>query len=127
MITRIKSAIPEPIKTFKRKIVRHYNNVRPPIYGDKDKDLFLGPWLSDIGAEIEYSIPYLIKLKTTGRLQHKRLYAVSRGGVENWYGGLTDNYIRVKVPNGNISKTNFISNVKMTEKDNEIMLGELVK
>ena len=46
---------------------------------------------------------------------------------DGFVSGLTDNYIRVKVPNGNISKTNFISNVKMTEKDNEIMLGELVK
>ena len=95
MISKIKKIIPKPIKIFKRKVVWHYNNVRPPIYGDKDKDLFLGPWLSDIGAEIEYWIPYLKKLKTTGRLQHKRLYAVSRGGVENWYGGLTDNYIEI--------------------------------
>ena len=40
--------------------------------------------------------------------------------------GLTDNYIRVKVPNSE-SKTNFISDVKLLSVDNEVMLGEIVQ
>ena len=95
MISKIKKIIPKPIKIFKRKVVWHYNNVRPPIYGNKDKDLFLGPWLGDVGSELFQWIPYVRRLKENGRLHHKNVYAISRGGVENWYGGLADNYVEI--------------------------------
>ena len=95
MITKIKSVIPKPIKTFKREIVWHYNNIRPPIYGNEEKDLFLGPWLGDVGKELYHWIPYLRRLKADGRLRYKNIYAVSRGGVENWYSGIADGYVEI--------------------------------
>ena len=93
---------------------------------------------ADMKAKIDLDIRYarakilrrLSKIKfekvQTDNINHIRpvLFELNEDGFVS---GLTDNYIRVKVPNGNISKTNFISNVKMTEKDNEIMLGEFVK
>ena len=45
---------------------------------------------------------------------------------DGFISGLTDNYIRVKVEEPNILKTNFISDVKLLKIDSEVMLGEIV-
>ena len=50
------------------------------------------------------------------------LFEVNENG---FISGLTDNYIRIKVPDS-ASKKNFISNVKLLSIDNEVMLGEIV-
>ena len=51
------------------------------------------------------------------------LFELSEDG---FLSGLTDNYIRVKVAEPNQSKTNFISDVKLIEVNDGVMLGEMV-
>jgi hypothetical protein len=59
------------------------------------RPLVLGPWLSEVGFETLYWIPFLHWLKGAFRLDADRLIAVSRGGVAGWYGGLASRYVEV--------------------------------
>jgi hypothetical protein len=55
--------------------------------------IVLGPWLSEVGFELLYWIPFLRRLVERYELDPDRLVAVSRGGVDSWYEGLTSHYI----------------------------------
>jgi len=57
--------------------------------------LFLGPWLGEVGPELQYWIPYLQQAKARGLFGRKKIIAVSRGGVETWYSNITDQYIDI--------------------------------
>lgn len=57
------------------------------------KPIVVGPWLSEIGFEILYWIPFLHWAKVYGGLPERRLWVVSRGGVADWYRYFTPNYI----------------------------------
>lgn len=57
--------------------------------------VFLGPWLGEVGPEIQYWIPYLLRLKSEGYFKTHRLIALSRGGVQDWYKNLTNEYIEI--------------------------------
>ncbi len=54
--------------------------------------LIVGPWLSEIGFEILYWIPFLRWLVKEYNLSPDRMIAVSRGGVAAWYGGISSRY-----------------------------------
>lgn len=57
--------------------------------------IIVGPWLSEVGFEILYWIPFLRWVKKAYNLPSERLVAVSRGGVDLWYSGVADTYIDV--------------------------------
>jgi hypothetical protein len=57
--------------------------------------LVLGPWLSEVGFETLYWVPFLHWMKSAFRLPDDRLIAVSRGGVGSWYAGLAGRYIEI--------------------------------
>lgn len=57
--------------------------------------LFLGPWLGEVGPELQYWIPFLQQAKARGFFGRKKIIAVSRGGVEAWYGNVTDSYVDI--------------------------------
>lgn len=57
--------------------------------------IIVGPWLSEVGFEILYWIPFLRWVKKAYDLPSDRLVAVSRGGVELWYSDIADTYIDV--------------------------------
>jgi hypothetical protein len=57
--------------------------------------LVLGPWLSEVGFETLYWVPFLHWVKAAFRLEPDRLVAVSRGGVAGWYGGLASRYVEI--------------------------------
>lgn len=61
----------------------------------RDRRLVVGPWLSEVGFETLYWIPFLHWVKAAFRLDADRLVAVSRGGVAAWYAGLAGSYIDI--------------------------------
>lgn len=77
----------------------------PAIVGDVDMALkkiqkakgpiVAGPWLSEIGFELLYWIPFLRWCLHRGYLSRERLWIVSRGGCRSWYSGLTDHYLEL--------------------------------
>jgi hypothetical protein len=58
-----------------------------------DGPIIVGPWLSEVGFEVLYWIPFLIWCQDRFDLPRERITVVSRGGVDAWYRGLTDNYL----------------------------------
>jgi hypothetical protein len=58
-----------------------------------DAPVVVGPWLSEVGYEVLYWIPFLRWLEHTHRIKPERVVAVSRGGVAGWYGGIAARYI----------------------------------
>jgi hypothetical protein len=57
--------------------------------------LILGPWLSEVGFETLYWVPYLRWLKAECNWDPARAIAISRGGVRSWYRGLADHYLEL--------------------------------
>jgi hypothetical protein len=60
-----------------------------------DGPVIVGPWLSEVGLEILYWIPFLRRLVDRFELDPARLTVVSRGGVESWYAGIGGGYVDV--------------------------------
>jgi hypothetical protein len=59
------------------------------------RPIVAGPWLSEVGFETLYWVPFLHWFQAAFRLTPDRLIAVSRGGAEPWYQGLADRYCDV--------------------------------
>lgn len=57
--------------------------------------LIIGPWLGEVGPELQYWIPWLQRLKIKGVFGQRRLIVVSRGGTAAWYRHLTEEYAEV--------------------------------
>ena len=57
--------------------------------------LVVGPWLSEVGFETLYWIPFLHWVKAAFRIPDDRVVAVSRGGVSSWYQGLASRYVEI--------------------------------
>ena len=57
--------------------------------------IVVGPWLSEVGFETLYWVPFLRWLQAAFRLEPSRVVVVSRGGVESWYHGIADRYIEI--------------------------------
>jgi hypothetical protein len=61
----------------------------------RGRPIVVGPWLSEVGFETLYWLPFLHWVKAAFRLPDDRLIAVSRGGVGGWYQGLASRYIEI--------------------------------
>ncbi|MCX6553084.1 MAG: hypothetical protein NTY02_19135, partial [Acidobacteria bacterium] len=57
--------------------------------------IILGPWISEVGFEVLYWIPFLAWLRAERGWDASRVAAVSRGGVRSWYSGLADHYVEI--------------------------------
>lgn len=57
--------------------------------------LVAGPWLSEVGYETLYWIPFLHWVKAAFRIDAERIVAVSRGGVGSWYAGVASRYVEI--------------------------------
>ena len=57
--------------------------------------VIVGPWLSEVGYETLYWIPFLRWVRDAFRLDPARVVAVSRGGVASWYDGIADRYVEL--------------------------------
>jgi hypothetical protein len=60
-----------------------------------EKPIIVGPWLSEVGFEVLYWIPFLNWAKTYRVFDPERLVVVSRGGVSDWYKGISKRYIEL--------------------------------
>ena len=60
-----------------------------------DRPIVLGPWLSEVGFETLYWVPFLHWFKTAFRIDPDRLVVVSRGGAGCWYEGLGSRYVEI--------------------------------
>jgi hypothetical protein len=61
----------------------------------RDRLLVAGPWLSEVGFETLYWVPFLHWLKAAYHLDPARVVAVSRGGVGSWYQGVAHRYLEM--------------------------------
>lgn len=57
--------------------------------------LVLGPWVSEVGFEILYWIPFLRWLRAECGWDRSNAVVISRGGVASWYGDLADRYVEI--------------------------------
>ncbi|HVR74354.1 MAG TPA: hypothetical protein VMT52_08480 [Planctomycetota bacterium] len=57
--------------------------------------ILVGPWVSEVGFELLYWIPFLRHCMTRYRVDPSRVTVVSRGGAEGWYSGLAASYVDV--------------------------------
>jgi hypothetical protein len=57
--------------------------------------VIIGPWLSEVGHEVLYWVPFVRWVQAAYRLPPERLIVVSRGGVASWYAGLSSRYVEV--------------------------------
>jgi hypothetical protein len=57
--------------------------------------IVIGPWLSEVGYEVLYWIPFLRWFRDRYRLDDDRLVVVSRGGVAPWYADITTRYVEI--------------------------------
>ena len=59
------------------------------------RTMLAGPWLSEVGFETLYWVPFLRWVKAAFRLDPSRVVAVSRGGVASWYEGIATRYVEI--------------------------------
>jgi len=57
--------------------------------------IVVGPWLSEVGYEVLYWVPFLRWFVDYYRIPSSRVIAVSRGGVSAWYAGIADRYVEL--------------------------------
>ena len=57
--------------------------------------ILIGPWISEVGFELLYWIPFLNWAIKAFGLEARRLIVVSRGGARPWYQHLTTEYVDV--------------------------------
>jgi hypothetical protein len=57
--------------------------------------IIVGPWLSEIGFELLYWIPFLRWACAFARLRPEDLWIVSRGGCRSWYADISPYYVDV--------------------------------
>ena len=58
------------------------------------KMVIFGPWLGEVGPELQYWIPFIRQLKKDF-FRHKKTVVISRGAVQSWYGDFADNYLEL--------------------------------
>jgi hypothetical protein len=58
-----------------------------------DKPIIVGPWVSEVGFELLYWIPFLNWVKTHHSFDAERFIVVSRGGCGSWYGNIGTRYV----------------------------------
>jgi hypothetical protein len=57
--------------------------------------IIVGPWLSEVGYEVLYWVPFLRWFTDRYGVDPERLVVVSRGGVAGWYDGVATRYLEL--------------------------------
>jgi hypothetical protein len=57
--------------------------------------IVVGPWLSEVGYEVLYWIPFVRWFQAEHRVDPGRLIVVTRGGASAWYRGITPNAVEI--------------------------------
>jgi hypothetical protein len=61
----------------------------------RGRPIVVGPWISEVGFEALYWVPFLRWVRAAFHLDPARVIAVSRGGVSSWYAGIADRYVEI--------------------------------
>jgi hypothetical protein len=59
------------------------------------RPIVVGPWLSEVGFEVLYWVPFVRWASAEHGLDPDRLTVVSRGGTASWYGSVARSYVDV--------------------------------
>jgi hypothetical protein len=95
-----------------------------------DKPILVGPWLSEVGFELLYWIPFLNWVKTYRPFDVDRLFVISRGGAAHWYRNISPHYIdlfdfytpeQFRAKNADRLRENKQKHLVLTEFDREIL------
>jgi hypothetical protein len=62
---------------------------------NRAETIVAGPWLSEVGFETLYWVPFLRWVEAAFRVDPARVVACSRGGVASWYRGIADRYVEI--------------------------------
>ena len=57
--------------------------------------IVIGPWLSEVGYEVLYWVPFVRWVQSQYRIPADRLVVVTRGGAASWYSDITANAVEV--------------------------------
>jgi hypothetical protein len=57
------------------------------------RTIVVGPWVSEVGYEVLYWLPFLRWFQDRFRVSPDRMVAISRGGVDWWYEGIAARYV----------------------------------
>lgn len=60
-----------------------------------EKPILVGPWISEVGYEVLYWVPFLEWFVNEHQIPKERLYFLSRGGARPWYERLGAHYLDV--------------------------------
>ena len=60
-----------------------------------DVPILVGPWLSEVGYEVLYWVPFVRWFAKQYGVAPGRMVAVSRGGVAGWYGDVAHRYVEL--------------------------------
>lgn len=94
------------------------------------RHIVVGPWLSEVGFELLYWIPFLNWVKTYRPFNPERLVVISRGGAGLWYRNITSNYIdlfdfytpeQFRTKNADRLRENKQKHLALTDFDREIL------
>src|SRR5207248_7465274 len=55
--------------------------------------IVVGPWLSEVGYEVLYWIPFVRWVQSQFHIPPERLVVVTRGGAASWYEDITTNAV----------------------------------
>jgi hypothetical protein len=61
----------------------------------KSDVLIVGPWISEVGYEALYWVPFLAWAVDRYGVPAERVVALSRGGLEQWYRGIAGRYVEI--------------------------------
>ena len=94
------------------------------------KHIVVGPWLSEVGFELLYWIPFLNWVKTYRPFDAERMVVISRGGAGIWYKNITPNYVdlfdfftpeQFRTKNADRLRENKQKHLALTDFDREIV------
>ena len=57
--------------------------------------ILVGPWISEVGYEVLYWIPFLRWVTAAYRIPSSRIVVMSRGGTASWYRDISSRYVEV--------------------------------
>ena len=57
--------------------------------------IIAGPWLSEVGFEVLYWVPFLRWFEDRYRVDPARVVVISRGGVADWYADIAARYVEI--------------------------------
>lgn len=82
------------INTLVKEVADVEDEIKKLVNNSKEP-ILVGPWISEVGFEVLYWIPFLRWVMSRYNIPKDRITVISRGGTESWYKGICGNYIDI--------------------------------